>query len=121
MSCKPLMNFSFPLSVVVPQQVVLYFKVLFLRQLLLPIGAALNIGNSIWLLLCNRPKRNVDRERTKAKQKSCLNYYLTINENAYAFLVPFVKLVGTPFFQYLAIGIVPEYSYPATYTSEPKT
>jgi hypothetical protein len=60
---RTLMSISIPLSVVVPQQVVLYFKVLLLRQLLLPIGAALNMVNSIWLLLCNRWKRIV-REYT---------------------------------------------------------
>jgi hypothetical protein len=62
------MGFGFPLSVVVPQQVALYFKVLLCGSYyymptcpdyFVGIGAALNIGNSIGLLLWRRLKRMV--------------------------------------------------------------
>jgi hypothetical protein len=70
------MSFSFPLSVVVPQQTLQYDKVILLRQLLMSIGATLNIGNSIWLLLCNRLKRMILGDRTKSKIKILFyNFY----------------------------------------------
>ena len=47
-------------SIAAASSIILYR--LTLRQLLLPIGATLSIGNSIWLLLCNRLKRTFQED-----------------------------------------------------------